>query len=269
MVLKGYTHIFSAVIAFILIVVYLRYIEKKSLFYPESEIVYTPEASGMHYSEVSFKTYDGYMLNGWLIAQPAAKYTLLFAHGNAGNISHRIEKLKFFKELGCNVFIFDYRGYGRSQGRPSEKGLYLDVKAAYEYLVAQGITANNIIGYGESLGGAVIIDAASNNIMAALIVDSSFSSARDMIKTIYPFMPHWIFAGKFYSIKKIKTIRIPKLIIHSINDEIIPYRLGRKLYDEAPPPKEFLDIRGGHNSNFFESEDILKEEISGFIKGLP
>ena len=167
------------------------------------------------------------------------------------------------------MFIFDYRGYGRSQGRPSEKGLYLDAGAAYEYLVAQGITANTIIGYGESLGGAVIIDAASKNTMAALIVDSSFSSAKDMIKAIYPFLPHWIFASKFYSSWKIKNINIPKLIIHSINDEIIPYRLGRKLYDEAAPPKEFLDIRGGHNSNFFESEDILKERISAFLKGLP
>ncbi|MEK6563763.1 MAG: alpha/beta hydrolase [Candidatus Omnitrophota bacterium] len=269
MVLKGYAHIFSAVITFVLIFVYLRYIEKKSLFYPENEIVYTPEASGMRYNEVNFETSDGYMLNGWLIIQPAAKYTVLFAHGNAGNISHRIEKLKFFKQIGCNVFIFDYRGYGRSQGRPSEKGLYLDAGAAYEYLVAQGITANTIIGYGESLGGAVIIDAASKNTMAALIVDSSFSSAKDMIKAIYPFLPHWIFASKFYSSWKIKNINIPKLIIHSINDEIIPYRLGRKLYDEAAPPKEFLDIRGGHNSNFFESEDILKERISAFLKGLP
>src|SRR3990167_2105214 len=214
MVLKGYTHIFSAVAAFILIVVYLRYVEKKSLFYPENKIAYTPEASGMRYSEVNFEASDGYMLNGWLIVGPAAKYTVLFAHGNAGNISHRIEKLKFFSKLGCNVFIFDYRGYGRSQGRPSEKGFYLDIAAAYEYLISRGIAPENIIGYGESLGGAVIIDGAVKKRMAALIIDSSFTSAKDMIKFLYPFLPHWVFASRFDSVQKIKTIGIPKLIIH-------------------------------------------------------
>ena len=268
MVLKGYTHIFSAAIAFVLIVVYLRYIERKSIFYPEKEIVYTPDAEGVHYKDIYFEASDGYTLNGWLIAQPAAKYTVLFAHGNAGNISHRIEKLKFFSKLGCNVFIFDYRGYGKSQGRPSEKGLYLDAKAAYDYLLSHGIKQDTVIGYGESLGGAVVVDLALHTTMAALIVDSSFTSAKDMIKFIYPFLPHWIFVSRFDSVSKIKTVSMPKLIIHSINDEIIPYRLGRKLYDEAGAPKEFLEIHGGHNSNFFESEDILRSTIGDFIQRL-
>lgn len=268
MVLKGYSHIFSVIIALGLIVIYLRFIERKSLFYPEKEIACKPNDVGIPCKDVSFRSSDGNTLNGWLMVQPAAKYTILFAHGNAGNISHRIEKLKFFSELGCNVFIFDYRGYGRSQGRPSEKGFYLDIAAAYEYLVSQGIARENIIGYGESLGGAVIIDLAVKNAMAALIIDSSFTSAKDMIKFIYPFLPYWAFVSRFDSAYKIKTIGIPKLIIHSSNDEIVPFRLGRKLYDEAARPKEFLEIRGAHNSNFFESEDILKENIGNFIKRL-
>ena len=166
------------------------------------------------------------------------------------------------------MFIFDYRGYGKSKGNPSEKGLYADTRAAYDYLISQGITADKIIGYGESLGGAIIIDLASKNTMRALIIDSSFSSVKDMIKSIYPFLPHWIFVSRFDSISKIKSTAIPKLIIHSVNDEIVPYRLGKKLYDEACSPKEFLEIRGAHNSNFFESEDILSQKIGDFIKRL-
>ena len=262
-------HAFLALVTIVAFVLYLRFIEKRSLFYPEKEIAGKPDDLGMPYTDVNVRSSDGTTLNGWLIVGPAAKYTVLFAHGNAGNISHRIEKLKFFSKLGCNVFIFDYRGYGRSQGRPSEKGFYLDIAAAYEYLISRGIAPENIIGYGESLGGAVIIDGAVKKRMAALIIDSSFTSAKDMIKFLYPFLPHWVFARRFDSVAKIKTIGIPKLIIHSGNDEIVPFRLGRKLYDEAATPKEFLEIRGAHNSNFFESEDILKEKIADFITRIP
>ena len=173
-----------------------------------------------------------------------------------------------FQSIGCSVFIFDYRGYGRSQGRPSEKGLYLDARAAYDYLLSRKILSEQIIGYGESLGGAAIIDLASGAPIKALIAESAFSSAKDMIQHIYPYLPYWIFASRMDSVSKIKLLKIPKLIIHSKNDEIVPYRLGKKLFDAAPEPKEFLEIRGGHNSGFFESEDILKEKIANFIQRL-
>jgi len=268
MVLKGYGQLYWIGIAIFLIVAYLRYIEKHSLFYPEKEVKFFPSDAGLSFKDVYFESRDGHKLNGWFIPRENARYTVFFAHGNAGNISHRLEKLRFFGQFGCNVFIFDYRGYGKSEGNPSEKGLYADIRAAYDYLISQGITADKIIGYGESLGGAVIIDLASKNTMRALIIDSSFSSVKDMIKSIYPFLPHWIFASRFDSISKIKSTAIPKLIIHSVNDEIVPYRMGKKLYDEARSPKEFLEIRGAHNSNFFESEDILSQKIGDFIKRL-
>ena len=151
-----------------------------------------------------YKSQDGPKLNGWFIRDTK----ILFFAMAAPNISHRIEKLRFFRQFGCNVFIFDYRGYGKSKGNPSEKGLYADIKAAYDYLISQGIASDKIIGYGESLGGAVIIDLASKNIMRALIIDSSFSSVKDMVKSIYPFLPHWIFASRFDSISKIKSVSI-------------------------------------------------------------
>jgi len=247
---------------------YLRYTEKRIIFYPTKEIEFTPKESGLDFEDVFFKTEDNLELNGWFIPKKEAKYTILFCHGNAGNISHRLDKIKFFLELGYNVFIFDYRGYGRSQGRPSENGLYQDGEAAYQYLLSQKIPADKIIGYGESLGSAVIIDLAYKKPIGALIIESGFSSGKDMAKKIYPFLPAWLFSSRFDSINKIKSINIPKLIIHSINDEIVPYAFAQKLYLAAANPKEFLSIQGGHNSCFYESEAILSQKIKDFLKQL-
>jgi fermentation-respiration switch protein FrsA (DUF1100 family) len=262
---KIFTWFIFLVLVWSLILIYLRYIERRTLFYPSKKIEFLPAEVGLDFKDVFFQTQDHFKLNGWLIPCHGAKYTVLFCHGNAGNISHRLDKLKFFNQLGCNVFIFDYRGYGLSKGWPSEKGFYLDVKAAYDYLLSRNIACQQLIGYGESLGSAVIMDLASNNKMHALIVDSAFSSGRDMAKFVYPFIPFWVFSSRWDSASKIKSINIPKLMIHSLNDEIVPYELAQKLYREALEPKEFLQIRGGHNSCFFESEEILKEKISDFL----
>jgi fermentation-respiration switch protein FrsA (DUF1100 family) len=248
---------------------YLRYIERRTIFYPDKKIEFLPRDVGLNSEEVFFNTSDGIQISAWFVPHPQARHTILFAHGNAGNISHRIEKLKFFYDLGCNILIFDYRGYGKSQGRPSEKGIYLDAKAAYDYLLSRHISADAIIGYGESIGGAVVIDLAYKNKLGGLIVDGCFSCAKDMAKFIYPFIPYWVFSSRFNSEAKISSIKIPKLIIHSVNDEIVPYKLGHKLYGSALEPKEFLQIRGGHNSCFYESEEILREKVGDFLKRIP
>jgi len=249
-----------------LLLSFLRYIETRTLFYPTKEIPSFPDRANLEFQDVFFKTTDNVKLNGWFVPSKDAEYTILFCHGNAGNISHRIEKIKFFNDLGYSVFIIDYRGYGKSQGRPSEIGFYKDAKAAYNYLLSRGIPANQIIGYGESIGGAVIVDLALKEKMKAVILDSTLSSVKDMIKCTYPFVPYWVFSSRFDSESKIKSIRIPKLIIHSINDEIVPFQLGKKLYEVSPEPKDFLQIYGGHNSNFYESEELLRKKIGDFIK---
>ncbi len=266
--IKALSQLLSLFIAVALVMIYLRYIEKRSLFYPAKEIEYLPRDLGMDFEDVFFKTPDNLELNGWFVTSKDAAYTVLFCHGNAGNISHRLEKLKFFQGLGCNIFIFDYRGYGRSKGVPSEKGLYNDVQGAYNYLLSRKILPEQIIGYGESIGGAVIIDLASKNRLSGLIIDSSISNAKDMVKIVYPFLPYWVFSSRWDSLNKIRLITAPKLMIHSINDEIVPFKLGRKLFESAPQPKEFLQVRGGHNSCFFESEDILKKKIADFLRSL-
>lgn len=265
---KGLSQLLSLFIILVLFVIYLRYIERRSLFYPTKEIEFLPKDIGLVFEDIFFKTPDNLELNGWFVLSKDARYTILFCHGNAGNISHRLEKLKFFQELGCNIFIFDYRGYGKSKGRPSEEGLYHDARGAYNYLLSRKIHPEQIIGYGESIGGAVIIDLASKSSLRALIIDSSITNSKDMVKIIYPFLPYWVFSSRWDALNKIRSITIPKLIIHSINDEIVPYKLGRKLFESAPEAKEFLKIRGGHNSSFFESEQILQEKIADFLKRL-
>lgn len=249
-------------------VIYLRYIERRTMFYPMKEIEYLPYQLGLKYEDVFFRTSDGIEINGWFVASADARYTVIFCHGNAGNISHRLQKIKFFHDLGCNTFIIDYRGYGRSKGTPSETGLYSDIQAAYEYLLSRNIAPDQIIGYGESIGGAVIIDLVSKRKLRALIADSTMTSAKDMVKLVLPFLPPQIFASRLDSINKIKTVTIPKLMIHSINDDIIPFRLGKRLFEEAPPPKEFLQVSGGHNSSFFESEGLIREKVAAFLKSL-
>lgn len=262
--------IITFALVFILLIGYFRYIERKSIFFPMRQIEYTPKDIGLIYKEVFFKAEDGVELNGWFIPAKGAKGIILFLHGNAGNISHRFEKIQLLHDLNLNVFIFDYRGYGKSKGSPSEKGLYLDAKAAYDYLVSkEGILWDQIILFGESLGGAAAIDLASKVKIKAVIVESAFSSARDMAKRIYPFIPSFFITSNFNSVKKIKNIRAPKLIIHSIDDEIVPFELGQKLFEAAPPPKEFLKIRGGHNTAFLNSEMEFKKGIASFISSLP
>lgn len=258
----------SVVVVIGLFLLFLRHVETRTIFYPTKELASFPGGSDFYFQDVFFKRAENIELNGWFIPCRDAQYTILFCHGNAGNISHRIEKLKFFNELGCHVFIFDYEGYGKSRGAPSEANLYRDARAAYEYLLSRGIAQDQIIGYGESIGGAVIVDLASRQTMKAMILDSTFTSSKDMIRYVYPFLPYWIFSSRFDSEAKIRNIEIPKLIIHSQDDEIVPFRLGRKLYEVSAQPKEFLKIHGGHNSNFFESEESLREKISNFIRDL-
>lgn len=248
---------------------YLRYFERRSIFFPMKEMKCFPPDVGLEYEEICFQAADKVKLNGWLVPCKQARYTLIFCHGNAGNLGHRLEKIKFFHELGLNVFIFDYRGYGKSKGKPSEAGIYRDAQAAYEYLLFCKVPPERIISYGESIGGAVAIDMASKNKVGALIVGDTMTSAKEMVEEFFIIIPHWVFSSRFDSLRKIKYVTVPKLMIHSINDEIVPYSLGRRLFEAATSPKEFLKIRGGHNSCFFESKQLLHAAIGDFLKRLP
>lgn len=256
----------SIVLFLALFIALVRYIELTSIFYPMRQVEVTPKVIGLDYEEVYLKTEDGLLLNGWLIKKSEATTTVIFFHGNAGNISHRLDKISVFYQLGLNIFIIDYRGYGKSQGRPSEQGLYKDGRAAYDYIKSRKDLGDKIIAYGESLGSAAAIDLCLSRKPNGLIIDSAFTSAKEMAKTIYPFVPSFLIFSRFDSISKVKEIKIPKLFIHSINDEIVPFSLGEKLFNLASPPKELLKIIGGHNSGFFDSEGLITERLRNFLR---
>jgi len=247
----------------------IRYIERKSIFFPMKGLAATPLEVNLPYEDVYFETSDKKRLNGWFVPCENAKGTILFCHGNAGNIGHRLEKIVIFHGMGLNTFIFDYRGYGKSEGRPNEAGLYKDAFAAYDYLTGKlRVPAGDIILYGESIGGGVTIELAREKKVKALITEDTFSSIKEMSSMVYPFIPHFAFSSRFDSISKIKNIDSPKLIIHSRDDEIVPYSMGEKLYAAAKPPKKFLKIRGAHNTAFLDSEKEYTEGIRSFIDNL-
>lgn len=253
-------------IAAIFVLAYMRYIEHRSLYFPMREIEFTPDIAGLPYDEIYIDTSDGERLNAWFIPREDSKYILLFCHGNGGNISHRIDKLEILHELGLGIFIFDYRGYGRSSGRPSEKGLYKDGQAAYDYLVNEkGYSAERIISYGESLGGAIAINLAAEDKVKALITESAFTSVKDVAKTVYPFLPSFLVSSRFDSVRNIRKVNAPKLIIHSKNDEIIPFSQSVKLFEASAEPRKHLILMGSHNTCYQDSHELYVSGIMDFL----
>lgn len=249
----------------LVLLVYFR--QDRMLYLPAKAIERTPQAIGLDYVEVMLRTKDGVTIVAWHVPAKGARRTLLFCHGNAGNISHRLDSIRLFNSLGLNVLIFDYRGYGRSEGRPSEEGTYLDAEAAWDYLTQRrGVPPEEIILFGRSLGGAVAAELALRKSPAALIVESSFTSVADMGQTHYPWLPVRLLAKHRYeTAKKIPNIRCPKLVVHSPDDEIVPYEQGLALYEKAAPPKELLAISGGHSEGFLLSGALYIEGLRKFI----
>lgn len=225
-----------------------------------------------------FKASDGVRLHGWYCTPlrceggagvPVdAEMVVLWLHGNAGNISHRYDMVRAMTELPVQVFIIDYRGYGKSEGRPNEQGLYLDARAAWDYLINErGIAPERIVIFGKSLGGVPAIDLASRVVPAALIVQSSFTSAADVVAYLLPFLPRVFLHTKMDSISKIDRVHCPKLFIHSRADEVIPYELGRRLYEAAPEPKEFYEVKGApHNSTYLVGGKPYFDAMRRFIQ---
>ena len=263
--LTGALFLFFLLIFFIL---YLKYYERKGIYFPIRKIDLTPREIGLEFEDVYFFSSDGTKLNGWYIPAKESRTTVLFCHGNAGNISHRIEAIDMFCRIGLDVFIFDYRGYGRSQGSPTEEGLYTDAHAAFKYLIdKRNKDEGSIVIYGKSLGANVAVELCSKVRPAALISESAFTSALEMGKKLFPFLPvKWFITIKYDALSKIKDIYVPKLIIHSEDDEIIPFQQGRKLFEKAPEPKEFYKMRGGHNEAIFREKEDFVDKIDVFLQ---
>ena len=249
---------------YILITVILYLFQSFLIYFPDKRLLLLPNQAGMTYEDINFTTQDGIYLHGWFIAASENNYTLLFCHGNAGNISHRLDSIHIFHQLGLNVFIFDYRGFGKSGGRVSELGTYADVDAAWQYLLEKRNTPpDKIIIFGRSLGSAVAAWLAKEKNPLAVILESSFISIPELASKYYPIFPVKLISRiKYPLIEYIQHVSCAKLFIHSVDDELIPYHHGQKNFMMANEPKVFLPIQGSHNEGFL----ISKKEYTAGIK---
>lgn len=255
------------VLAGLVLWVLIRRFERAQIYYPAAELETTPAAAGLAYEDVYLTTSDRLRLHGWWVPAAEQAPAVIFCHGNAGNISHRLDLITIFHRLGLNLFIFDYRGFGRSEGRPDEKGTYLDAEAAWVHLRDRGIAPEKIVIFGRSLGGAVAIELAGRRPAGALIVESTFTSTVDMGKLIFPFLPvGLIVTHRYDSLSKVGGLDLPQLFIHSRDDELVPFEMGKRLYRGAAEPKEFFAISGSHNDGYLVSEPAYSEAIAAFLE---
>jgi len=238
------------------------------LFQPTSRLLATPDDAGMDYETVRLETEDGETLHGWWIPAPdVSRATLLFFHGNAGNISGRLESVQQFRRLGLNVLIVDYRGYGQSTGTPSEQGIYRDAAACWESLTeARGIAPADIVVFGRSMGGGPATWLAARHTPGAVILESVFTNVPDVGAHHYSFLPVRALAtNQFDNESRVAEIDAPILSIHSREDRIVPFALGRRVYEAAADPKQFLEIQGGHNDGFLVSSEVYLDTIDDFL----
>lgn len=247
----------------------LYFSQSSMVYYPEigREIVATPRQAGLDYEDVKLVTMDGVALHGWFVPSAPSRGTVLFLHGNAGNISHRLDFLQMFHRLGYNTLIIDYRGYGNSAGTPSEQGTYQDAEAAWRHLTeTRKIPSDTIALFGESLGGAVAAWLATRHRPGALVIASGFTSVPDLAAKFYPFLPvRWLSRFDYNTCAYLRAVEAPVFIAHSPEDEIIPYQHGRVLYDAAKAPKQFLELGGGHNEGFIFVRESWVQALGGFL----
>jgi len=256
-----------AALLYVALVVLLYLTQSRYVYYPESKLEAYPSDVGLAFEEVNLVTEDGIRLSAWYVPSQRSQEVILFCHGNAGNISHRLDSLGVFYNLGFSTFIFDYRGYGRSEGHPSEQGTYKDAEAAWQYLVkVLKVPPNRIVIFGRSLGGAIATELAVRHQPAALIIESTFMSFKDIASEMYPYIPTSLIARFSYNtLEHIRNVKAPVLIVHSSQDDIIPFRHGQSLYSAAREPKEFLKIQGDHNTGFLTSGEEYIKGLDTFV----
>jgi uncharacterized protein len=226
--------------------------EKGIVFFPDPHLIGTPADFGLSYEDVYFEAGDGVRLHGWWVPQAGAP-VLVWFHGNAGNISHRLENIKLLHDLvAVQVFIFDYREYGHSQGRISREGTFKDAAAAYRYVhETRAIPKDDLILFGRSLGTALATDLAAQKPCRALILESAFTNSSDMAKMLAPFLFDWRPKVPYDNLGKIAKVKVPVLIIHGSDDEIIPVAMGRSLFAAANSPKDLYIIPGAHHNDTY------------------
>jgi uncharacterized protein len=229
------------------------FLERTFVCFPEKPHAGRPEDYGLKARDLYFETRDKIKLHGWLFVQDPQAPFLLWCHGNAGNISHRLDNIARLQEAGLNVFIYDYRGYGKSEGSLSEEGFYRDGEAAWETLLREGpVPPSRVVLFGRSLGCAMAADLAVKVPAAGLILESGFPHLGAMAKVHYPFVfSERFLSGRFDALSRLKQVKMPVIVVHGDRDATVPIRLGRRLFEAAPEPREWYEIRGAdHNDTY-------------------
>lgn len=263
-----WTLLLAIPIGYGLLVVLMYFMQDYLVYFPTRVVPTTPADLDLEYDDVYLTTADQIRVHGWWIPADSAQATVIVCHGNGGNIGHRLETIRIFRQLALNVFIFDYRGYGQSEGKPTEEGTYRDAAAAWQFVTGEkGVPVERLILFGRSLGGAVASRLAERHPPAALILESTFTSLPDAGAAAYPFLPVRLLARHRYdTAERLPRIHCPVLVIHSPDDEIVPFHLGQKVYERANPPKEFFELNGGHNEGFLVSITAYRAKLKAFIR---
>ncbi len=260
----------TLIVAYLAMVALMFIMQPSFVYFPYATLDTTPARNALAFEDVYLDTEDGVRLHGWLLPAEKARFTLLFLHGNGGNISHRIDSLEIFHRLGLDTLIIDYRGYGRSEGKPTEQGTYRDAAAAWRFLTEErGVPAERIVVFGRSLGGAVAAWLAERERPRALILESTFTSLPELGAHHYPYLPvRWLSRFRYNTLERLARIQCPVLVVHSRDDEIVPFVHGERLFAGAGAAASFLEIAGGHNDGFLTSGARYGDGLRAFLDGL-
>ncbi len=284
-------YLLLAVAGYVGLCLWVRWREPRMIFYPEKRLAVTPDNIGLAYRDLELVASDGVRVHGWFVPAGVGRsgedeggedgravgtavaarraVTVLFLHGNAGNISHRLEKLTMLHELGVNVLLLDYRGYGRSEGEPSEAGTYRDAEAALAWLMAGPESVDpvaDVVVYGESLGTGVAVELAVRQRVRGVILEAPFTSIPDVGQRLFPYLPvRWIARTRYENLQKIGRINSPLLILHSREDEIFGLAHAERLLAAAAEPKRLVVLAGGHNDAFLASVDVYRAALREFL----
>jgi pimeloyl-ACP methyl ester carboxylesterase len=261
----------TGVAVYVLLIAHVYIFQARLIFFPNvpgRTLTATPTQVGLGFDEVRITTADRVDLHGWYVAAPAGAPAVLFCHGNAGNIGHRLDWLEVFCGMGFSMLLFDYRGFGQSSGSPTEQGTYLDAQAAWDYLAnTKGFSPRRIVIVGESLGGPIAAHLAKDVAPGALILVSTFTSVPNLARKLYWFLPvRQLARFQYPTADYVARVRAPTLVVHSRDDEMIPFLHGEELCRRASGSAQLLEIFGDHNAAFMLSGPKLAAGMRSFLE---
>jgi len=255
-------------VIYLLIIILVYVFQERLVYRPKKELHHTPSSVGLSFQQFKTILKDGNRVHGWFIPADLSTITILYCHGNAGNISDRLDTIQFLNRLGVNVAIFDYRGYGKSEGKTTEEGTYEDASAVRRFLIEEmGISEENLVIMGRSLGGPIAARLAALSNPAALILESTFTSAVDLGSDMYPWLPvEWLLKFEYETQRYLKQVEAPTFMAHSVDDDVVPYQHGQNLYAMINHSKIFVDLIGSHAEGFKETGTEYRESLQKFLE---